>query len=99
MEITKENLEGRIEELMGQANNLLAQYNQILGGIAYCHQLIADLEEELPTAEEAVSQLMPGAEVLEVIEDEETVADMIEKTTFQGADVERLARGVAVNEA
>ena len=84
MEITKEILEQRIEGLMPQANNLLAQYNQIQGAIAYCHQLIADLtdlvesvtgqrvnapvtlEKEIPTVEEAVSQLMPGAEILEV---------------------------------
>lgn len=66
MKITKELLEKRIEELMVQANNLLAQYNQIQGAIAYSHQLIADLEEELPTIEEAVSQIMPGAEILEV---------------------------------
>ena len=87
MEVTKEILEQRIEGLMPQANNLLAQYNQIQGAIAYCHQLIADLTEEIPTVEEVVSQVMPGAEVLG-----------IEKTTFQGANVEGLAKGAAVNE-
>jgi len=70
VEITKEVLEQRIEFLQQQANILLAQYNQVLGGIAYCHQLIVDLEETIPTVEEAVSQLMPGIEVLEVIESE-----------------------------
>lgn len=90
MEITKEILEQRIEGLMVQANTLLAQYNQIQGAIAYCHQLIADLadstksamgqqvntpvtlEEKLPTIEEAVSQIMPGAEILEVKKVNET---------------------------
>ena len=90
MEITKELLEKRIEELMVQANNSLAQYNQIQGAIAYSHQLIADLtdsvesvtgqqmntsvtlEEEIPTIEEAVSQIMPEVEVLGVEKVDET---------------------------
>ena len=72
MEITKEILEQRIEGLMPQANNLLVQYNQIQGAIAYCHQLIADLENELPTVEEAVSKLMPEVEVLGVEKVNET---------------------------
>jgi len=70
MEITKEILEQRIEGLTVQASGFLAQYNHVQGAIAYCHQLIEDLEEKIPTVEEAVSQLIPGAEVLEVIKSE-----------------------------
>lgn len=72
MEITKEELEQRIEDLSMQANNMLAQYNQVLGGIAYCHQLIVDLEKEIPTVEEAMSQVMPEAEILGVEKVDET---------------------------
>ena len=78
MEVTKKILEQRIEGLMPQANNLLAQYNQIQGAIAYCHQLIADLKEEIPTVEEAVSQFMPGAEILGMEDEDEEAGCYVE---------------------
>jgi len=74
MEITKEYLEECIRNLQGQADQLTMQLYQVEGAIGYCHQLTADLEqpmqvvqEELPTVEEAVSQAMPGAEVVEIL--------------------------------
>ena len=71
MEITKEHLEQRIQSLSQEAAQAMAQFQQIQGAIIYCQRLIADLEEEILTVEEAVSQLIPGAEILGMEDEDE----------------------------
>jgi len=68
VEITKGYLEQQAEALSQEAARLMTQFQRLQGAIAHCQSLVIDLEDEIPTAAEAIAKLAPE---LEIVEDED----------------------------
>lgn len=68
MEITEKYLIQQKQVLSQEAANTMQKLHRLQGAIGLCEALIVELEEEIPTMEEAISELMPGTEILDIVE-------------------------------